>query len=87
MAAKNIDNTGRGVGRVLKQRKITSGEYPRIPKKAPIQVQELTYPISNNTALKAMGKDISIGGVRFISVSGFAPKTVVNLKIDIAGLE
>jgi c-di-GMP-binding flagellar brake protein YcgR len=60
-------------------------EYPRIPKKASIQIQELTYPISNNPDLKAMGKDISVGGVRCISATGFTPKAVVNLKIDIAG--
>lgn len=60
-------------------------KYPRVPKKASIQVQELTYPLSNDSDLQAMGKDISVGGVRFISETGFEPKTIVNLRIDIAG--
>jgi len=60
-------------------------KYQRIPKKSAIQIQELTYPISNNSELKGMGEDISVGGVRLISTTGFEPKTVVNLKIDISG--
>lgn len=60
-------------------------KYPRIPKKASIQIQELTYPLSTNADLKATGKDISVGGVRCISASAFVPKTIVNLKIDMAG--
>ncbi|MDO9263538.1 MAG: PilZ domain-containing protein [Desulfosalsimonadaceae bacterium] len=60
-------------------------KYPRIPKRVPIQIQELTYPFSNTGGLKGMGKDISAGGVCFISATRFDPKMVVNLKIDISG--
>lgn len=60
-------------------------KYPRIPKKASIQIQELTYPFSANADLKATGKDISVGGVRCVSATAFAPKTVISLRIDMAG--
>jgi hypothetical protein len=60
-------------------------KYPRISKKVAVYAKKLAYPISATMDVKGTGKDISIGGVSFVSTTPFDPGTVVNLKIEIAG--
>lgn len=62
-------------------------KYPRIPKEIKVDVQHLTYPLPKNSSATAQSKDISRAGLCFFSQTGFEPKTVLNLKINLQGLE
>ncbi len=60
--------------------------YPRIPKDIAVEVQPLTYPPPKDPAETARSKDISRGGICFLSETPHEPGSVLNLKIDLKGL-
>lgn len=61
--------------------------YPRLPAEIPVEVNELSYPLPTEWGGSGTGKDISGGGIAFISNVRYTPETVLSMKVMIKGLQ
>jgi len=59
--------------------------FPRLSRKIPIVVGILTYPLPDSDGEPKAARDISGGGIRLTSATPFAPRTPVNIKVDLSG--
>ena len=61
--------------------------FPRICKEIPVEVSELSYPVSLGPGEKCLCKNIGAGGICFTVPTAYKPKTLLSLKIAILGWE
>ena len=60
-------------------------DYRRLPKEIPLEINTLTYPLPKEWGDHCRGKDISAGGICFVSSTPYHPGTVLSLKLNIQG--
>lgn len=60
-------------------------DFLRVPKEAPVEVSELTYPLPERDECTVLGKNLSCGGICILATSEYKPGTVLSLKISLAG--
>ncbi len=59
--------------------------FPRIPKDIPVEVSEISYPFSEKPGKRCSSKNISGGGICFVSSNPYKSRALLNLNIRIAG--
>ncbi|OQX23549.1 MAG: hypothetical protein BWK80_25365 [Desulfobacteraceae bacterium IS3] len=59
--------------------------FSRICKEIPVEVSELSYPVSLEPGEKCLCKNIGAGGICFRVSEEYKPKTLLSLKISIPG--
>ncbi len=60
-------------------------KFPRIPATLTVKASVLSYPVSEEEDIKAISKNISQGGISFVSPVFYEPETPLSLKIFIPG--
>lgn len=60
-------------------------EFQRIPKEVSIEVNRISYPLSEEPGESALGRDLGGGGMSFVVSIPYEPKTIVTLEINITG--
>ena len=60
-------------------------EFPRIPKRMPIEINRLAFPMSDEPEGKGTGKNISQGGVCFSVPDRYEPGAILSLKMRLVG--
>lgn len=62
-------------------------EFPRIEKRIRVEIRELSYPIVEKDHQKGSGNNIGIGGVCIRTDHAIEPGTLVELDLDLSGLQ
>ena len=60
-------------------------KFDRIPETVSISIQKITYPLTDETPIQAIGKNISAGGICFTVPRSYEPGDLLSLKIRLTG--
>jgi hypothetical protein len=60
-------------------------KFDRIPEAVSVTIQKIAYPATNEAPVKAIGKNISVGGICFAVPRSYEPGDLLSLKIDLTG--
>ena len=60
-------------------------QFQRMPETVAITVRKLVYPMTDQAAVAAVGKNISTGGICFVVSRAYEPGDVLSLQINLAG--
>ena len=60
-------------------------KFTRIPETVAITVRKIVYPMTDEAAVGAVGKNISAGGICFTVSRPYEPGDLLNTQINLAG--
>jgi hypothetical protein len=60
-------------------------QFQRIPETVTITIKKIAYPLTDETAVEAVGQNISAGGICFAVPQSYEPGDLLDLKINLAG--
>ena len=60
-------------------------QFHRMPETVAITVKKLVYPLTDDDAVKGVGKNISAGGVCFAVPQAYDPGDLLSLQVNLAG--
>jgi c-di-GMP-binding flagellar brake protein YcgR len=59
--------------------------FDRIPETVSITIQKIAYPLTDETPVNAVGKNISAGGICFAVPQSYEPDDLLSLRINLTG--
>jgi hypothetical protein len=60
-------------------------KFQRIPENVTIAVKTIAYPMTDDTAVEGIGKNISAGGICFAVSQAYEPGDLLSLQINLTG--
>jgi len=60
-------------------------KFDRIPETVPITIQKIAYPLTDQAPVKAVGRNISAGGICFAVPQSYEPGDLLSVKIRLTG--